>query len=257
LFSATKEDFKGLLLECWDEGKKRRFLGQVDFPPQILIDGRDITTWFSLGKKPTDKSKQADVKGDIYLSMLFTEGGVLEEAPPAEDKKKKPDMKNTGAIDTILSDLKSSPLEGLKALAAYITTTSIYSEGDTEILDPEFASNALSKNVVDAVLQVVNTNDHPDTIAYCCFVFGKLAELDSGESPFPPLLCPFVFTSNSLFILQKLLLFWLLRVLLVLVLGNSRRLTVSTLQRVLLFSTLQRVLTQSRSCSMKMLSLCC
>eukprot|EP01102_Stenamoeba_stenopodia_P009317 TRINITY_DN274_c0_g1_i1.p1 TRINITY_DN274_c0_g1~~TRINITY_DN274_c0_g1_i1.p1 ORF type:complete len:791 (+),score=211.97 TRINITY_DN274_c0_g1_i1:213-2585(+) len=176
---ATKEDFKGLLLECWDEGKKRRFLGQVDFPPQILIDGREIVTWFSLGKKPSDKSKQADVKGDIYLSILFSEGAVVEEPPEEKKPAKKTDLKRAEQADAVLSDVKGGGVDALKALTNYVTTTSVYGEKDAQIIDPEFAQAVVKKNGIDALLDALKSTENGEALALICFIFSILSEVDS------------------------------------------------------------------------------
>jgi len=85
---------------------------------------------------------------------------VVEEPPEEKKPTKKTDLKRLLSVlnrtnivivfadmllivrseqaDGLLADIKGGSIDGLKALSNYVTTTSIYGEKDTQIIDPGF-----------------------------------------------------------------------------------------------------------------------
>lgn len=200
---AITTQFKGLMLECWDDvaGKKPRFLGRVEFPPQILLDGRELTTWFSFAKREGKQYAKEVVKGEVYLSLLYMsnelrkeldpEGWAAEQAAAAaaaaaasegsgsrlgvspSAKSKRPEQ-----LDELLTDIRAAKLEAILSLIAFIVQAS-YLNSSEEHLDHEYAKVAVEKGAIDAVLQGLRGSDTGDYKWHALSFLGKLSELDT------------------------------------------------------------------------------
>eukprot|EP01102_Stenamoeba_stenopodia_P005045 TRINITY_DN15547_c0_g1_i1.p1 TRINITY_DN15547_c0_g1~~TRINITY_DN15547_c0_g1_i1.p1 ORF type:complete len:592 (+),score=111.97 TRINITY_DN15547_c0_g1_i1:165-1940(+) len=201
---AITAQFKGLVLECWDDvpGKKPRFLGRVEFPPQILLDGRELTTWFSFAKREGKQYAKEVIKGEVYLSLLYMsndlrkeldpEGWAAEQAAAAAAaaanasegsgsrlgssqsvKSKRPEQ-----LDELLTDVRASKVEAILSLIAFIVQAS-YLNASEENLDHEYAKVAVEKGAIDAVIQGLRGNDMSDFKWHSFSFLGKLSELDT------------------------------------------------------------------------------